>query len=137
MLDLEIFRQKAMNESDDIKTAIVPLLKLLCLIVIGLLLAYPRMQFIPKATFKLLSKLVFALFLPCLIFTELGKTITLQNFIDWWFIPVNVLVSTCLGCILGFFVVITCRPPRRFNRLTIIMTGKVVKLSSLRLYIHN
>nr|ACU17779.1 unknown [Glycine max] len=107
----------------DLTAAIVPLLKLLCLTVIGLLLANPTMQFIPKATFKLLSKLVFALFLPCLIFTELGESITLENFVDWWFIPVNVLVSTALGCLLGFLVVIICHPPPELTRFTIIMTG--------------
>lgn len=107
----------------DLATAIVPLLKLLCLTVIGLLLANPRMQFIPKATFKLLSKLVFALFLPCLIFTELGESITLDNFVDWWFIPVNVLVSTALGCLLGLLVVVICRPPPQLTRFTVIMTG--------------
>ncbi|XP_027361595.1 protein PIN-LIKES 2 [Abrus precatorius] len=107
----------------DLISAIVPLLKLLCLTVIGLLLANPTMQFIPKATFKLLSKLVFALFLPCLIFTELGESITLENFVDWWFIPVNVVVSTALGCLLGFLVVIICRPPPELTRFTIIMTG--------------
>ncbi|XP_061339261.1 protein PIN-LIKES 2 isoform X2 [Gastrolobium bilobum] len=109
--------------SADLAAAIVPLLKLLCITVIGLFLANPRMQFIPKATFKLLSKLVFALFLPCLMFTELGESITLKNFVDWWFIPVNVLVSTALGCLLGFIVVIICRPPPQLTRFTIIMTG--------------
>lgn len=108
---------------EDLKTAIVPLLKLLSLTVIGLLLANPKLQIIPRATFKLLSKLVFALFLPCLIFTELGESITLKNFVDWWFIPVNVLVSTALGCLLGYFVVLICRPPPQLNRFTIIMTG--------------
>ncbi|CAJ1932383.1 unnamed protein product [Sphenostylis stenocarpa] len=107
----------------DLTAAIVPLSKLLCLTVIGLLLANPRMQFIPRATFKLLSKLVFALFLPCLIFTELGESITLKNFVDSWFIPVNVLVSTAIGCSLGFLVVIICKPPPELNRFTIIMTG--------------
>ena len=107
----------------DLQTAVVPLLKLLCLTVIGLLLANSKLEMIPRSTFKLLNKLVFALFLPCLIFTELGSSITLKNFVDWWFIPVNVLVSTALGCILGFLVVIICHPPPQFNRLTIIMTG--------------
>ncbi|XP_054823149.1 LOW QUALITY PROTEIN: protein PIN-LIKES 2-like [Prosopis cineraria] len=111
------------SSGEDLQTAIVPLLKILSLTVIGLLLANPKLQIIPRATFKLLSKLVFALFLPCLIFTELGESITLQNFVDWWFIPVNVLVSTALGCMLGFLVVVICRPPPQFNRFTIIMTG--------------
>ncbi|GFZ15931.1 auxin efflux carrier family protein [Actinidia rufa] len=111
------------SEEEDLLSAVVPLMKLLTLTVIGLVLAHPRTQIIPKATFKLLSKLVFALFLPCLIFTHLGQSITLKNFVLWWFIPVNVLVSTVIGCILGFIVVIICRPPPQFVRFTIIMTG--------------
>ncbi|QCD90034.1 protein PIN-LIKES 2 [Vigna unguiculata] len=119
-----MFAENTMTASHaDLAAAIVPLLKLLCLTVIGLVLANPRMQFIPRATFKLLSKLVFALFLPCLIFTDLGESITLENFVDWWFIPVNVLVSTAIGCLLGFLVVIICKPPPELNRFTIIMTG--------------
>ncbi|GAB4828805.1 Protein PIN-LIKES 2, variant 2 [Ancistrocladus abbreviatus] len=105
----------------DLLSAIVPLMKLLTLTVISLMLAY--YQLIPKATFKLLSKLVFALFLPCLIFVHLGQSITIQNLIQWWFIPVNVLVSTLVGCVLGYLVVIICRPPPQFTRFTIIMTA--------------
>lgn len=109
--------------SADLASAVVPLLKLLSLTVIGLVLAHPKTQMIPKATFKLLSKLVFGLFLPCLVFTNLGQFITLENFTSWWFVPVNVLVSTLIGCILGYLVVLICRPPPQFNRFTIIMTA--------------
>ncbi|XP_052205689.1 protein PIN-LIKES 2-like [Diospyros lotus] len=109
--------------SNDVLSAVVPLLKLLTLTVVGLVLAHPRTQIIPKATFRLLSKLVFTLFLPCLIFTHLGNSITLKNVTLWWFIPANVLVSTLVGCILGFLVVIICRPPAEFTRFTIIMTA--------------
>ncbi|KAI4357694.1 hypothetical protein L6164_001628 [Bauhinia variegata] len=108
---------------EDLRAAVVPLLKLLCLTVMGLLLAHPRKPVIPRATFKLLSKLVFSLFLPCLIFSALGESITLQNLKDWWFIPVNVLVSTAIGCMLGLLVVVICRPPPQLIRFTIIMTG--------------
>ncbi|XP_042499641.1 protein PIN-LIKES 2-like [Macadamia integrifolia] len=113
-----------MNTAEtDLLSAVVPLMKLLCLAVIGLVLGHPKTQIIPRATFKLLSKLVFALFLPCLIFTHLGESITLQNFALWWFIPVNVLISTIIGCILGIFVAIICRPPAQYVRFTIIMTA--------------
>lgn len=99
------------SNEDDLLSAVVLLMKLLTLTVVGLVLTHPRTQIIPKATFKLLSKLVFALFLPCLIFTHLGQSITLKNLALWWFIPVNVLVRTAIGCILGYLVVIICRPP--------------------------
>ncbi|KAG9449071.1 hypothetical protein H6P81_009036 [Aristolochia fimbriata] len=111
------------RDSDRILSAVVPLLKLLTLTVIGLVLGHPKTRLVPKATFKLLSKLVFALFLPCLIFTYLGKSISLQNAARWWFIPVNVLISTIIGCVLGYIVALICRPPPQFFRFTVIMTG--------------
>ncbi|XP_022968440.1 protein PIN-LIKES 2-like isoform X1 [Cucurbita maxima] len=108
---------------EDLLAAIVPLMKLLCLAVIGLILAHPKTKIIPKETFSLLCKLVFALFLPCLIFTELGQSITLESLTQWWFIPVNVLLSTAIGCALGYLVVALCHPPPEFNRLTLVMTA--------------
>ncbi|KAF5442330.1 hypothetical protein F2P56_035000 [Juglans regia] len=118
-----LYQNNVKSSGEDLLSAIIPLMKLLSLTVIGLVLAHPRTQIIPRATFKLLSKLVFALFLPCLIFTELGESITLENFAHWWFIPVNVLVSTGIGCLLGYLVVIICRPPPQFKRFTVIMTA--------------
>ncbi|KAI3669670.1 hypothetical protein L6452_41000 [Arctium lappa] len=103
--------------------AVVPLLKLLCLTVIGILLAHPRTQLVPKSTFKLLSKLVFALFLPCTIFIHLGESVSLKNLALWWFIPVNVIISTVTGCVLGLLVAAICRPPPEFFRFTVIVTG--------------
>lgn len=103
--------------------AAVPLLKLLSLTIIGLIHAHPKFQMIPRETYKLLCKLVFGLFLPCLIFTQLGESVTFHNMTLWWFIPVNVLISTFIGCILGILVVIICQPPPQFVRFTIVMTA--------------
>ncbi|KAL1553272.1 Protein PIN-LIKES 2 [Salvia divinorum] len=103
--------------------SVIPLLKLITLTLFGLVLAHPKSQLIPKAAFQLLSRLVFMLFLPCLIFINLGETITLHNFIRWWFIPVNVIISTAAGCLLGLLVAAICRPPPEFFRLTVIMTA--------------
>uniref|UniRef100_A0A2P2INS1 Auxin:hydrogen symporter n=1 Tax=Rhizophora mucronata TaxID=61149 RepID=A0A2P2INS1_RHIMU len=103
--------------------AVLPLLKLITLTLFGVILAHSRVQLVPKATYKTLSKLVFALFLPCLIFTYLGPSITLEKILHWWFIPVNVLISTAIGCILGWLVALICRPPKEYIRFTIIFTG--------------
>lgn len=119
----EFYKNDMKSNSEDLLSAILPLLKLLSLTVIGLFLAHPKTQIIPRATFKLLSKLVFALFLPCLIFTELGESITIDSIARWWFIPVNVLISTFVGCLLGLLVVIICRPPPEYQRFTIVMTA--------------
>ncbi|KAL8248562.1 hypothetical protein R6Q59_005430 [Mikania micrantha] len=112
---------KTMQE--DLLSAVVPLLKLLSLTVIGLILAHHRTQIVPKSTFKQLNKLVFVLFLPCLIFIDLGRSITLHNLSLWWFIPVNVIISMLLGFLLGVIVVYLCRPPPQFVRFTIVMTA--------------
>ncbi|XP_050136261.1 protein PIN-LIKES 2-like isoform X4 [Malus sylvestris] len=104
-------------------SAVLPLLKLLSMAAIGFLLAHPKYQLVPKLTFTFLSKLVFAVFLPCLIFTNLGPSISLKNFVNWWFIPVNVVISTAIGCVLGLLVAVICRPPPQFFRFTVIMTA--------------
>ncbi|XVF71497.1 hypothetical protein PTKIN_Ptkin12aG0042400 [Pterospermum kingtungense] len=112
-----------MKSTEYIIEAVLPVLKLLSIALIGLLLSHPKIQMIPKPTLKLLSKLVFFLFWPCLIFTHLGPVISLTKFIHWWFIPVNVLISTAVGSILGFLVAFICRPRPEFFRLTVIMTA--------------
>ncbi|CAI9110614.1 OLC1v1010670C1 [Oldenlandia corymbosa var. corymbosa] len=119
----QINRNMKSREEYIIMSAVLPLLKLLSVTAFGIILAHPKTQLVPKATFKLLSKLVFALFLPCTIFIHLGETITLKNFILWWFIPVNVLISTVIGCVLGFLVALICRPPPEFYRFTVIVTA--------------
>ncbi|XP_059641497.1 protein PIN-LIKES 2 [Cornus florida] len=111
------------GEVDSLKSSVLPLLKLLTLSIIGLILAHPKTQIVPRSTFKLLSKLVFALFLPCMIFIHLGESITLKNFALWWFIPVNVVISTTIGCVLGYLVALICRPPPEFVRFTVIATA--------------
>jgi predicted permease len=111
------------SEAENALHAILPQLKLLCMVLIGLLLAHQKTQVVPIETFKILSRLVFALFLPCLIFTNLGQCISLENIIQWWFIPVNVVLITAIGCVLGLLVAVICRPPPEYFRFTIIMTA--------------
>lgn len=125
MMSVDGKSETNMRSKDDyiIISAVLPLLKILCITVFGIILTHPKTQLVPKATFKLLSKLVFALFLPCAIFIHLGESITFKNFTLWWFIPVNVLISTAVGCVLGFLVAIICRPSPEFFRFTVIVTA--------------
>lgn len=108
---------------DMIELSVVPVMKVLTMCALGTLLAQPKINIITPAATRLLSKLVFALFLPCLIFTELGGLMTFSNLAHWWFIPVNVLLSYFIGCIAGVIVALVCKPPARFFRFTVVMTG--------------
>lgn len=112
---------KEIKSGEHVVSAILPLLKLITLTLFGLILT--KVHLVHKDTFKQLSKLVFALFLPCLIFTYLGPSITLHKIVRWWFIPVNVIISTTIGCVLGYLVALICRPPEELFRFTIIMTA--------------
>ncbi|XP_074289883.1 protein PIN-LIKES 2-like [Silene latifolia] len=120
-LFFKLYDEKIKEQS--VLSGITPLMKLISLTLIGVILANPKLKLIPKDTFKLLSKLVFALFLPCMIFTHLGQSITLENFTRWWFIPLNVIISTAIGTVLGYIVAIICRPPPQYFRFTVIMTA--------------
>ena len=106
-----------------VELSVVPVMKVLTMCALGSLLAQPRINIITPAATRLLSKLVFALFLPCLIFTELGEYMTLGNMLEWWFIPVNVVICYFIGCIAGVFVALICKPPPEFFRFTVVMTG--------------
>ncbi|KAL2645270.1 hypothetical protein R1flu_012857 [Riccia fluitans] len=103
--------------------AVVPVLKVLTMGALGTILAHPKINVISPMTTQLLSKLVFTLFLPCLIFTELGAAVTFENMLNWWFIPANVILSTIIGCLVGVLVALVCRPPPRFFRFVVVMTG--------------
>ncbi|CAI5498677.1 unnamed protein product, partial [Closterium sp. Naga37s-1] len=72
---------------------------------------------------KILSKLVFTLFLPCLIFTQLGAAVTWQKLTEWWFIPVNVFLGAVVGCTIGLIVALIIRPPPQYFKFTIVMIG--------------
>ncbi|GLT57258.1 hypothetical protein SLA2020_302440 [Shorea laevis] len=108
---------------EDVADAILPISKLLSIAVVGFILTHPKIKLLPKATLKLLSRLVFVLFLPCLIFTHLGPNISLKQFVEWWFIPLNVVISTVVGCVLGCLVAFICQPPPEFFRFIVIMTA--------------
>ncbi|MCO5593558.1 hypothetical protein L7F22_047572 [Adiantum nelumboides] len=106
-----------------IKFAVLPIAKVLIICSFGFLLASRKLAILSPSGNKLLSKLVFVLFLPCLIITELGSVITLQKMIQWWFIPVNVVLAAVLGCIIGGIVVLIVRPPQEFVKFSIVMIG--------------
>eukprot|EP00249_Psilotum_nudum_P002704 c15826_g1_i1 orf=335-1543(+) len=103
--------------------AVLPIAKVLVMCGLGFLMAIPRINVLSAVSRKLLCKLIFVLFLPCLIFTQLGKAVTLQKMVQWWFIPVNVLLGSTMGCLLGLLVAMIVKPPKAFFKFTIVMIG--------------
>ncbi|KAK7374121.1 hypothetical protein VNO80_07547 [Phaseolus coccineus] len=106
-----------------IEIAVMPIVKVFTMCALGLLMASKYVDILHASGRKLLNGLVFTLLLPCLIFSQLGQAVTLQKMLDWWFIPVNVVLGSIAGSIIGFVVATIIRPPYPFFKFTIIQIG--------------
>lgn len=108
---------------DSIKIAVLPIAKVLTVCFLGFLMASKYVNILPAHGRKLLNGLVFSLLLPCLIFSQLGQAVTIQKMIEWWFIPVNVVLGAISGSFIGFLVASVVRPPYPFFKFTIVQIG--------------
>lgn len=106
-----------------IKIAVLPIAKVFTLCFLGFLMASKYVNILPANGRKLLNGLVFSLLLPCLIFSQLGQAITYEKLLQWWFIPVNIVLATILGSIIGLIVATIVRPPYPYFKFTIIQIG--------------
>ncbi|KAL0926892.1 hypothetical protein M5K25_003145 [Dendrobium thyrsiflorum] len=106
-----------------IKFAVLPIAKVFTMCFLGFLMSSKYVNILPANGRKLLNGLVFSLLLPCLIFSQLGRAITLEKIFQWWFIPVNVVMSSTLGSLIGFVVASIVRPPYPYFKFTIIHIG--------------
>ncbi|KAJ4704186.1 Auxin efflux carrier family protein [Melia azedarach] len=106
-----------------IKIAVLPIAKVFTVCFLGFLMASKYVNILPASGRKLLNGLVFSLLLPCLIFSQLGQAITLKKMMEWWFIPVNVVLGTISGSLIGLVTAYIVRPPYPFFKFTIIQIG--------------
>ncbi|XP_010938072.1 protein PIN-LIKES 6 [Elaeis guineensis] len=105
------------------KFAVLPIAKVFTMCFMGFLMASKYVNILPANGRKLLNGLVFSLLLPCLIFSQLGRAITLQKLVEWWFIPVNIILATISGSLVGLVVASIVRPPYPYFKFTIIHIG--------------
>ncbi|KAF7845182.1 protein PIN-LIKES 6 [Senna tora] len=106
-----------------IKIAVLPIAKVFTMCFLGFIMASKYVNILPAPGRKLLNGLVFSLLLPCLIFSQLGRSITWEKMLDWWFIPMNVVLATISGSLIGFIVVSIIRPPYPFFKFSIVQIG--------------
>ncbi|KAI4994250.1 protein PIN-LIKES 6-like [Hordeum vulgare subsp. vulgare] len=102
------------------KFAVLPIAKVFTLCFMGFLMATRYIGILDANGRKLLNGLVFSLLLPCLIFTQLGRAITVQKLLDWWYIPVNIVLGTVSGSLVGLLVALIVRPPRPYFKFTVV-----------------
>jgi predicted permease len=83
MLGDVVLQQLHLSPSALLEFAVSPIAKVLVLCGFGAAMASPYINILPAPSRRLLSKLVFSLFLPCLIFTQLGKTVSVEKILQW------------------------------------------------------
>lgn len=99
--------------------ALMPILKTLIVTAIGLFLAIERVNLLGSVTRHHLNNLVFYVFTPALVASNLADTITSSNVVSLWFMPVNILLTFIIGSALGWILVKITRTPKHLHGLVI------------------
>lgn len=97
----------------------MPIVQVLLISILGAFMATDRWNLLPVATRKSLNKIVFVIFTPALMFASLAKTVTFQDIISWWFMPVNIGLTFLFGSIFGWLLVKILRPKPYLEGLVI------------------
>ncbi|MBA0572862.1 hypothetical protein Golob_000170, partial [Gossypium lobatum] len=93
-------------------TSVMPVIKVLLVLAIGLFLATESVDLLGPNARHHLNNLVFYVFLPALIGCSIAKTSTVKTLETLWFMPVNIFISCITGSVLGYILVkITKTPP--------------------------
>ncbi|KAL1808684.1 hypothetical protein ACET3Z_025674 [Daucus carota] len=99
----------------------MPILQVLLISILGVLMATNYLNLLPPDTRKNLNKIVFVVFTPALLYTSLAETVTLQDIMSWWFMPINAALTFLIGGILGWIAVKLLHPEPHLEGLIIAM----------------
>ncbi|XP_057809360.1 protein PIN-LIKES 7-like [Salvia miltiorrhiza] len=101
--------------------SLMPILQVLLLCTLGAFMATDYLKLFPSQTRRALNRIVFAVFTPALVFSSLAKTVSLQDLISWWFMPVNIGITFLLGGTLGWIACKLMKPQPYLQYLVIAM----------------
>lgn len=116
------------------EVASMPILQVIIVSSLGAFMATNYLNLLPGDTRKSLNKIVFVVFTPSLMFASLIKTVTFQDIVTWWFMPINVGITFLCGGILGWIAVKILKPQPHLEGL-IIAVSSSANLGNLLLII--
>lgn len=99
--------------------ALMPVLKILLITAVGLLLGTERVDLLGANARQYLNQLVFFLFSPSIILSNLADTITLDSLATLWFMLVNILLTFLIGSALAWILIKITRTPQHLQGLVI------------------
>ncbi|XP_011100000.1 protein PIN-LIKES 3 isoform X2 [Sesamum indicum] len=108
-----------MSLLDLFRASSIPVLKVLLVTGLGSYLARDRIDILGDDARKHLNNIVFFVFSPALVSSNLAKTITYDSMVKLWFMPINILLTFIIGTILGWGVIQITRTPFHLRGLVI------------------
>ncbi|KAJ8771061.1 hypothetical protein K2173_023386 [Erythroxylum novogranatense] len=99
--------------------ALVPVLKVLLVTGIGTFLAIDGIDLLGTHARHHLNNLVFYVFSPALVVSQLGETITYHNLVKLWFMPVNILLTFVIGSALAWILIKIAKTPPHLQGIVI------------------
>ncbi|CAI0434749.1 unnamed protein product [Linum tenue] len=97
----------------------IPVIKVLVITALGTFLALEKVDVLGAEARKHVNNVVFYVFNPALMVASLSQTITFQQMVKLWFMPVNVLITFVVGSVLGWMVIQLARPPKQLKGLIV------------------
>ncbi|KAI4314682.1 hypothetical protein L6164_027569 [Bauhinia variegata] len=94
-----------------------PVIKVLLVTALGLFLALDHINILGEDARKLVNHIVFYVFNPSLVGSNLANTITYESFLLLWFMPVNILGTFVIGSALGWLLIKITRAPKHLKGL--------------------
>ncbi|XP_010932122.1 protein PIN-LIKES 3 [Elaeis guineensis] len=98
-------------------TATVPVMNVLLVTAVGSFLATSYVGILSEAARKHLNNVVFFVFNPALVSTNLAQTITMESMVLLWFMPINILLTFIIGSLFGWLVIQITRAPTNLRGL--------------------
>ncbi|ESW30018.1 hypothetical protein PHAVU_002G117700 [Phaseolus vulgaris] len=103
-----------------LEVASMPIIQVLLISALGALMATRYFDHLLSSDIrKALNKIVFFIFTPSLIFASFAKSVSLEDMISWWFMPVNVGLTFLIGGIIGWILVKLLKPNLKVEGLII------------------
>ncbi|KAK2355355.1 protein PIN-LIKES [Trifolium repens] len=97
--------------------ASLPVIKVLLITALGLFLAIDQIDVLGADARNKVNNLVFYVFNPSMVGSNLAETLTSENVLSLWFMPVNILATFILGSALAWIVIKITRPPKHLEGL--------------------
>ncbi|WJX55945.1 hypothetical protein P8452_41657 [Trifolium repens] len=103
-----------------LEAASMPVIQVLLISALGAFMATQYFNNLLSPDFrKSLNKVVFIVFTPSLVFASFARSVSLEDMISWWFMPVNVGLTFLIGGILGWILVKLLKPNLKVEGLII------------------